>query len=99
MLIILGDDKKTPDVYYNCELLIKTLLQEISFKSPDYLQSAQFNSSLVNLINRITILNFDFLRESLSTLIQQGFTFDEFFREWLNKMDQLINNESRYYFL
>ncbi len=99
MLIVLCNDKKNPDVYYNCELLIKTLLQEISFKSPDYLQSAQFNSSLVNLINRITILNFDFLRESLSILFQQGFTFDEFFREWLSKMDQLINNESRYIFL
>jgi hypothetical protein len=94
-LISKDNIQKKDHVIYCCDLLIKTLLQEISIKSPDYLHSAQFVSSLVNLINRITLLNFDFLQECLNSLIQEGLPLEEFFSEWLIKMDQLINNDSR----
>jgi hypothetical protein len=90
--------EKQIDISNHYRNFLKIILEEtvMSKEGPSSLFSTVYLSSIIPLMNRISAVNFEFFKEILNQFFnEKGITFEQFFMVWLNRMEQMINIESR----
>jgi hypothetical protein len=91
-------NEKYMDISSHFKVFLRIILEEtvMSKEGPSSLFSTVFLSSIIPLLNRISAINFDFFKETLNEFLnEKGVSFEQFFQVWLNRMEQMINVESR----
>lgn len=78
--------------------VLNLILDEVylSKDGPNSIFSTVYLSSIVPLINRICIIEFEIFKNLLNVYLnEKGISFDNFFSVWLNRMEHMISIEAR----